>query len=282
MTETPTPRVSELTIAHATDLRETETLAFAHGVALARASRSKLFSVHANDDPALFERIPRAVDLLTRWKALPEGAVPGDEATIGMHHERLLDNCCDDPVDTLVRAIRMREPSLFVGCTSAREGLARAMIGSVSEAVALHVRAPSLLFPMSSRGFVDLETGAVTLRRILVAAGDLESTTVGVRHAVWLADLAGASEIEIELLHVEDGHPMPTLEVPRRSGASFRFTSVKGSLEPSIVHRAEETSADVLIMATHGHDSLRDVLLGSHAERVLRRSPCPVLSVPLH
>lgn len=282
MTETSTPRTTELTIAHATDLRETENLAFVHGVALARSSRSKLFSVHANDDAAAFDRIPRAVDLLARWKALPDGSAEGAESQVGMKHERLLDNCCDDPVDTLLRAIRKQEPQLFVGCTSGREGIARAMLGSVAEAIALALHAPSLLFPVAGRSFVDAETGALRLRKILVAAGDAASTAVGANHAVWLADLAGAAEVDVELLHVDDGKPVPTIEVPRRAGASFRFTSVKGALEDSIVRRAEESGADVLVMATHGHDSLRDVLLGSHAERVLRRSPCPVLSIPLH
>ncbi len=275
------PSTTALTIAHATDLRETESLAFVHGVALARASRSRLFSVHANDDPSLFERIPRAVDLLTRWKALPEGAAEGDEAQLGMQHERLLDNCCDDPVDTLLRAIRMREPQLFVGCTSGREGLARAMLGSVAEALALQLAAPSLLFPLGSRGFVDPATGTLGLRRILIAAGDAAATSVGAEHAIWLADVAGATELEIELLHVEDGQPTPTVALPRRAGANIRFTSTKGSLEEAILRQADVSGADVLVMATRGHDSLRDVLLGSHAERVLRRSPCPVLSVPL-
>lgn len=282
MTETSTSRAPQQTIAHATDLRETENLAFVHGVALARTSRSTLFSVHANDDPALFDRIPRAVDLLARWNALPAGSSEGDESKVGMKHERLLDNCCDDPVDTLLRAIRMREPQLFVGCTSGREGIARAMLGSVAEAIALQLRVPSLLFPMAGRGFVDADTGAMKLRKILVTAGDDAATTVGANHAVWLADLAGAAEVDVELLHVEDGKPMPTIQLPRRPGASFRFTSVKGDLEEAIVRRAEDSGADVLVMATRGHDSLRDVLLGSHAERVLRRSPCPVLSIPLH
>ena len=44
-----------------------------------------------------------------------------------------------------------------------------------------------------------------------------------------------------------------------------------------IVRLAEEHSADVIVIATHGRGVITHALLGSTAERVLRRAPCPVL-----
>jgi nucleotide-binding universal stress UspA family protein len=33
------------------------------------------------------------------------------------------------------------------------------------------------------------------------------------------------------------------------------------------------------VISTHGHDSLADTIMGSHAEHVVRHAPCPVLVV---
>ncbi len=279
--KTQAMRARGLTIAHTTDLRDEEACAFTHAVALARHSCSKLVSLHANDDEAAEARMPQAVALLKRWQALPSEAVAGDEQKLGMLHERILDNCCDDPVDTLVRAVKNAQPQLVISATHGREGLARTMIGSVAEAVALHVAVPMLLMPVDCHAFVSEETGRVTLQRILVAAGDPVAAEAGALHALWLADLAGASELDIELLHVKDGAAAPSLRLPERSGVRFHLESVDGPIDTALPQRARTMRADVIVMATRGHDSLRDSLLGSHAERVSRRAPCPVLTVPL-
>ncbi len=279
--QTQAMRVRGLTIAHTTDLRDEERSAFAHAVALALRSESKLLSLHVNDDEAAQSRIPQAVELLTRWRLLPSGSLSGDERKLQMQHERVVENCCDDPVDTLVRAIKKVEPQLLIGATSSREGLVRAMLGSVAESVALHVRAPALLLPHGCRPFVSEETGDITLQRILVAAGDAEATEVGMIHAVWLADLVSASEVNIELLHVDNGAAAPSPSLPKRAGITCHYEVARGSIEGALLERAESQRVDLIVMATRGHDSLRDALLGSHAERVLRRVPCPLLAVPI-
>lgn len=42
---------------------------------------------------------------------------------------------------------------------------------------------------------------------------------------------------------------------------------------------AEELPADLLVMGTHGRGGFEQLLLGAVAEKVLRRAPCPVLTV---
>jgi nucleotide-binding universal stress UspA family protein len=40
---------------------------------------------------------------------------------------------------------------------------------------------------------------------------------------------------------------------------------------------AEEAGAELIVMPSHGRTGIKHFALGSVAERVLRRAPCPVL-----
>ena len=46
-----------------------------------------------------------------------------------------------------------------------------------------------------------------------------------------------------------------------------------------IIAAAKELDADVIVISTHGYTGLTHVFLGSVAEHVVRRAPCPVLVV---
>ncbi len=46
-----------------------------------------------------------------------------------------------------------------------------------------------------------------------------------------------------------------------------------------IVQYSQDAQMDLIVMGTHGRTGLRHALLGSVAERVLRKSTCPVLTV---
>ncbi len=46
-----------------------------------------------------------------------------------------------------------------------------------------------------------------------------------------------------------------------------------------IIKTAREKNADLIILSTHGRSGLEHILLGSVAEKVVRKSPCPVLTI---
>ena len=46
-----------------------------------------------------------------------------------------------------------------------------------------------------------------------------------------------------------------------------------------IVEEADSLEADLIVIGTHGHSGLKHLLLGSIAERVVQKAPCPVLTV---
>ncbi len=47
-----------------------------------------------------------------------------------------------------------------------------------------------------------------------------------------------------------------------------------------IINFAKTHKVDLIVMSTHGRTGVKHFLLGSVAERVVRRSPCPVMVVP--
>ena len=54
---------------------------------------------------------------------------------------------------------------------------------------------------------------------------------------------------------------------------------VEGSAFAEIVRTAREKHFDLIVMGTHGRSGLKHALMGSVAEKVVRKAPCPVLSV---
>jgi len=46
-----------------------------------------------------------------------------------------------------------------------------------------------------------------------------------------------------------------------------------------IIGYAREHAIDLIVMATHGRGAIVHMLLGSTTEKVVRKSPCPVLTI---
>jgi nucleotide-binding universal stress UspA family protein len=59
-----------------------------------------------------------------------------------------------------------------------------------------------------------------------------------------------------------------------------RFGVYEGRVVGEILDRARGWPADVVVMGTHGRGGFERWVLGSVTEKVLRKAPCPVLTVP--
>jgi universal stress protein A len=60
---------------------------------------------------------------------------------------------------------------------------------------------------------------------------------------------------------------------------SYEIQVVTGDPATSIIAVAREQDVDLIVMATHGRTGLSHFFLGSVAERVVRESPVPVMTV---
>jgi len=69
-------------------------------------------------------------------------------------------------------------------------------------------------------------------------------------------------------------------ETLARAGIS-RVSSIltRGAAEAAILENARD--ADLIVMGTHGRRGIDRALFGSIAERIIRRAPCPVITIHL-
>jgi nucleotide-binding universal stress UspA family protein len=136
----------------------------------------------------------------------------------------------------------------------------------------------------------------------------VDGSTFGELALPWALGIAGKSGGEIRLVTVIT--PLPTSTSPENLGttgegslllarehaeeyqAELRTrlddsgvrtpvsTHVEiGSVVPRLEGHARETGADLMVMTTHGRGPLRRAWLGSVADGLLRRTPCPILAV---
>ena len=65
----------------------------------------------------------------------------------------------------------------------------------------------------------------------------------------------------------------------RESGVKSRGLMRVGAPFLEILHAAQTENVDLIVMGTHGRTGLAHVLIGSVAERVVNKAPCPVLTI---
>jgi universal stress protein A len=144
----------------------------------------------------------------------------------------------------------------------------------------------------------------IELKRILVPTDFSDHSKNAMNYACSLAEKFGA---DLHVLHVlqdlvamvpEPGLAFPPpgdymqeleesatkalTELPgdARSGVGNIVRSVRqGPPFLEIIRYAKEHDIDLIVLGTHGRSGLAHMLLGSVAERVVRKAPCPVLTV---
>ncbi len=81
--------------------------------------------------------------------------------------------------------------------------------------------------------------------------------------------------------HEEDRHEELAELARERIPAAVRYETLVISGDPAarVLETVRGLAADLIVMGTHGHRGLTRLVLGSVAERVVRESPVPVLSV---
>jgi nucleotide-binding universal stress UspA family protein len=81
-------------------------------------------------------------------------------------------------------------------------------------------------------------------------------------------------------IHKEQ-HQLQELESQvKGKGYDVHALLVQGATTEKILQEAKRLEADMIVVGSHGHGALQKLLVGSVAEGILRKAPCPVLIVP--
>ena len=152
----------------------------------------------------------------------------------------------------------------------------------------------------------------ITITKILAPTDLSDSSIIGVRYALEMATAVNAKVILYHVAHYESDFPYPLgigettstylppqgfdefMRDRREALKSFVETNFKdlhpqievsletdvGSAQDQILQKAREAKIDMIVMSTHGRTGLSHILIGSVTEHIVRRAPCPVLSIP--
>lgn len=274
-----------------TDYSEAAEKAFVHAAHLAAVHGAELHALHVTSEPSEGSRrlIPAgsldAAAQLGIAAGPAAGPLPGDRII-----ERVIR--ADSAPEGIVRYAEEHDIDLIVMGTHGRQALERMLIGSVAERVVREAPCPVLTVRAP---------GALNVRRILVPIDFSERSKAAIPVAEELAEVYEAS---IELFFVIDEAELPVPGAPLlgpvhvapeevearfrklmkdlvkeyRNGSVVEGTVQVGSPAATILDYAAD-HADLIVMSTHGRRGLQRFFLGSVAEKVIRRAPCPVFSV---
>lgn len=269
-------------IFHPTDFSPASMAAFGYALKLSLGMRSNLTIMHvdpARADPD-FEEFPRVRATLSRWDILREGATKEDllALDLGVCKIRAMG---ENPVSSILQLLWRRPADLMVLATHPQDRLDQWLSEPIGESLARKSRTMSLFVPDQSRGLVSLDTGAVRLQRILIPVDHRPLAQAAVDAACMITAALGVQDASFELLHVGAKANMPNLHLPRQEGWTWNQSVTAGVVVDEIFDVATWLQPDLIVMATEWKHGFLDALRGSTTERVLRRTTCPLLAVPV-
>jgi nucleotide-binding universal stress UspA family protein len=205
------------------------------------------------------------------------------------------------PADGVLRQAAAVGADLVVLGTHGRRGLAHLALGSVAAEVLRRSPVPVLVVPEQAA-----RTAPGPDAPVLVAVDFSAGAALAARLG---RDLAGAYGAPVVLAHVRAAAPDTLLRPPslqrgaERGGSGLSRSEAHAALDrlaeraglgppapeqyvvpgapvDALAELAGRTGAGVLVVGTHGRSGWDRLRLGSVAEGVVRRTPCPVLVAP--
>jgi len=263
------------TIAHPTDFSPASAGAFAHALRLAMEFRAKLDLLHVKypDDDDAWDSFPHVRETLARWGVLPENASYYDlENQVGIS-VRKVEIGRGDTVAGIIQFLLSDQPGLIVVATHGRSGFNRWLSGSVVQDVAHRIHLPTLFIGPNARPFVDIETGELQLKKVIVPVASQPEPG---RALDTLERLMEPLQVTWDVIHVGEVEPI----IVRPSSRSLTVKLVDGPVVETILAEVDVVDADLIAMPTEGRHGFLDALRGSTTERILHQARCPLLALP--
>jgi nucleotide-binding universal stress UspA family protein len=268
-------------VFHPTDFSGASSTAFAHALAIAVARKTTLTVMNASKgfQGEDWSQFPGISDTLKRWGLLEASSRRADIFQKLSIEVKKVGVDAGDPAGAILDFLAQHPSDLVVMATEGREGLPRLLKGSVAEKVTRAAGVRSLLVPADAPGFVSVEDGSLSLKRILVPVAETPDPNAAAEIATRTAEALGDPPVALHAVHV--GERMPEVHLPENANWTWHQSTRQGDVIDEIIGAAREVSADLIVMTTDGRDSFRDLFRGSHVHRVVRDSPCPVAMIPI-
>lgn len=212
------------------------------------------------------------------------------------------------PFVEIVRAAKAGKFDMVVMGTHGRKGIEHLLIGSNAEKVVRKAPCSVLTVRHFEGEKAPNPKESLPIKRILAATDFSEPSELAMKLAVELARKHEARLIALNIysdFRMSDAVNWATYVTPQITEAELddkvlerteeefgKFMSkfdlegittsrlmISDTAHGGIVNTAKEENADIIIMGTHGRTGLSHLLLGSVAEKVVRKAYCPVLTV---
>jgi nucleotide-binding universal stress UspA family protein len=269
-------------VFHPSDFSDASDVAFVHALKIALVTRARLNMLHVTPDRQRqreFDEFPGVRATLARWHLLPAGSPTSAIGKLGIRVSKVIASN-DQPVAAALDFLASHPADLIVLAVRQRDGRMRWMDDRVGEPIARASGEMTLFIPQGVAGFVAHADGSVCVRNILVPIDSKPKAQPAVDAAEIMIRGLELHSGTLHLLHAGPAVEMPDVVVPRLPGWRAERIAVDGEPVETILQTAANVGADLIVMSTEGPHGFLDALRGSTSERVLRRSPCPVVSLP--
>lgn len=266
-------------VFHPSDFSEASQNAFHHALALALMGETRFTILHVGGSRDSWTNFPSVRSTLEKWGLLEKGSSRSavfEELKIRVEKIHLGGM---NPFGATLGYLKEHPTDLIVLSTEGREGLPRWLKPSVAERLAQKSKTMTLFVPAGAGGFVSAKDGSLSLKKILVPVDRFPDPLPALEYATRAARLTPQA-VEIILCHVGDAATMPSVDLAENPAWIWKKIFVKGGVMEEIIKAAHTHKADLIVMATAGHEGILDAMRGSVTEQVLRQSPCPLLAVP--
>ena len=150
-----------------------------------------------------------------------------------------------------------------------------------SETINPSIEFKKMLFP------VDLTENSSKLLPYVLSLSEKYNSTIYLLHVVQDLNKWGKlyvphpsmDKFQIEAIEAAKKTMETVCEDQLQSCPNFQKIVVAGDAAEEILKVIESEGIDLLVMGTHGRKGLEHVIFGSVAEKVVKRSPIPVLSI---
>lgn len=299
-------RVQFKKIACTTDMSDFSNHTLVYGSKLARTFDAELYACHVISLPSMAtyygytgdersgEATKQIIDQVTEAFDRIMGAYPVVwEPLITIGHIS----------DEIARLTHEKNVDLVIAATHGRSGLKRFLLGSVTERLMRILTCPLLIVGGLEEKITPPAGEDLKFSRILVGCDFSPDSEAAFQYGL---SLAQEFQAELHLVHVIeppvyvdldmpgtaiDAEHMETLRdrldtklaslVPTEAShwCKPRISLLEGLAYEVLTHYAGRHGIDLVVLGARGYSLVEKLFIGSTTDRVVRRAPCPVLSV---